>query len=232
KYPLKSITGFFAYKICCKSIEQISPQQIYANISIDELINQAKNDRSSSLVAMGYCQRPLKTEEQPLTCPSKRFSHDCYFIENFHRMPQLPPACSICQIEPIAESALNAGASFYIMTSAMDITRDVFMPALERQKFKSVIMFICPYSILPIALPLFICGIKFIIIPYATGDCQNYGDFVRADVGIKPKRTFALQSNYKMILDLLKRMDQNKNQSVDKFLTLKWKHIYFIEKLK
>ncbi|HEX9973074.1 MAG TPA: hypothetical protein VGD14_13470, partial [bacterium] len=49
KYPLKSITGFFAYKNFCKSIDQISPQQIYANISIDELTNRAKHDRSSLL---------------------------------------------------------------------------------------------------------------------------------------------------------------------------------------
>jgi len=215
KYPLKSLKGFLAYKKFCKSIDQIDPQQIYANISIEQLMNQAENDRSSFLVAMGYCQRPLKTGDQPLNCSSERFSHDCYFVENYHRTTQLPPACSICEIKPIAESAIHAGASFQIMTSAMDIARDIFLPALERQRFRYAIMFICPYSIFPITLPLFICGIKFMIIPYTTGDCRNYSDFVRADVGIKPKRTFPRKQNYELVLDLLKRLVQNRIQNGD-----------------
>lgn len=217
KYPLNSLKGFFAYKKFCKSIDQISPQQIYSDISIDELIKRTKNDRSSLLVAMGYCQRPLKTDNQPLNCPSKRFSHECYFVENYGRFAQTPAACSICEIKPIAESAIQAGASFHIMTSALDIAKYIFLPALERQRFRYVIMFICPYSILPIALPLFSCGIKFIIIPYATGDCRNYGEFVRADVGIKPTRTFPLKENYDLILDLLKRLNQKRIQDGDDY---------------
>ena len=106
----------------------------------------------------------------------------------------------------------QAGTSFHIMTSAMDIARDIFIPTLKKQRFRYAIMFICPYSILPITLPLFICGIKFMIIPYTTGDCRDYGEFVRADVGIKPKRTFPLQENYELVLDLLKRLVQKNVQ--------------------
>lgn len=212
KYPLKSLTGFLSYKKYCKSIDQIDPQQIYANISIEELMDQSKQDRSSLLVAMGYCQRPLKTDDQSLNCPSERFSHDCYFVENYHRTIQLPAACSICEIKPFAELTIKAGASFHIMTSAMDIARDIFLPTLERRRFRYAIMFICPYSISPITLPLFICGIKFMIIPYTTGDCRNYGDFVRADVGIKPKRTFSSRENFGLVLDILKAMGQGKNR--------------------
>lgn len=212
KYPIRSLKGFLVYKKYCKSINQIDPQQIYANISINEFINQSQKDRSSLLVAMGYCQRPLKTVDKSLSCPSERFSHDCYFVENYDQLIHMPSACSICKIMSIAESTLKAGASFHIMTSAMDIARDIFIPALERCRFRYAIMFICPYSILPITLPLFICGIKFMIIPYTTGDCRNYGEFVRADLGVKPKRTFALKENYELVLGLLKRMLQNKIQ--------------------
>ena len=204
KYPLKSLKGFLAYKKFCKSIDQISPGQIYANISIEQLMNQANNDRSSFLVAMGYCQRPLKTDDQPLNCPSERFSHDCYFVENYDRTIQFPSACSICEIKSIADLTLKSGASFHIMTSAMDIARNIFIPTLEKQRFRYAIMFICPYSILPITLPLFICGIEFMIIPYTTGDCRNYGEFVKADVGIKPKRTFSSKENYEWALNILK----------------------------
>ena len=158
---------------------------------------------------MGYCQRPLKAGDQPLNCPSKRFSHDCYFIENYHQATQTPPACSICEIKPIAELVIQAGASFHIMTSAMDIARDIFLPTLERQRFRYAIMFICPYSIFPITLPLFICDIKFMIIPYLIGDCRNYGEFVRADVGIKPKRTFPFRENFGQVLNILKVMGNN-----------------------
>lgn len=207
KYPLRSLRGFFAYRKFCKSIDQISPQQIYSNISIDEFLNQAKNHRSSLLVAMGYCQRPLKTEDQPLNCPSERFSHDCYFIGNYNQVSQIPPACSVCEIKPIADLTLKAGVSFHIMTSAMDIASDIFIPSLEKQQFRYGIMFICPYSILPITLPLFICGIKFIIIPFARGDCRDYGDFVRADDGIKPKRTFPLKLNHELVVQILSKLN-------------------------
>ncbi len=210
KYPLKSLIGFLAYKKYCKSINQISPQQIYSNISVDELMTQTRNNRSSLLVAMGYCQRPLKTDDQPQNCPSERFSHDCYFVENCHRKTQFPPACLICEMKPIAELTIKAGASFYIMTSALDIARDIFLPTLERERFRYAIMFICPYSILSITLPLFICDIKFMIIPYTIGDCRNYGDFVRADNGIKRKRTFSSNENLELILDLLKKLVLNR----------------------
>jgi hypothetical protein len=203
KYPLKSLKGFLAYKRFCKSIDQISSQQIYSNISIEELTHHAKNDRPSLLVAMGYCQRPLKTDDQSLSCPSERFSRDCFFVENYHQTTQFPSACSICEIKPIAESAIQSGASFHIMTSAKDIAWDIFIPALEKQRFRYAIMFICPYSILPITLPLFICSIKFMIIPYTTGNCRNYGEFVRADVGIKPKRTFPSKKNFELVLNIL-----------------------------
>jgi len=210
KYPIRSIKGFWAYRKFSKSINKINPQKTYSNITPNELIRETENARSSLLVAMGYCQRPFRISDQPLQCPSERFSHNCYFVENFNRNSQMPPACSICEIKYVAELALKIGALFYVMTSAMDIARDIFIPALERQRFKYTIMFICPYSILPITLPLFICGIKFIIIPYATGDCCNYGEFVRADVGIKPKRTFPSRENFEFVLNILKSMGQNK----------------------
>jgi len=227
QYPLKSLRGFRAYRKFCKTINQISPQQIYSNISTNELINEVQNDRSSLLVAMGYCQRPLRTEDQPLNCPSDRFSHDCYFVENYQRISQIPPPCTICEIKQIAELTLKAGVSFHIMTSAMDIARDIFIPVLEEQRFRYTIMFICPYSILPITIPLFICATKFIIIPYTIGDCRNYGDFVRADVGIKPKRTFPFNQNHELVLDLLKRIVQNNNQATDKFSTIRKRNVYF-----
>ncbi len=203
KYPRKSWRGLQAYRQFCQYISTISTNQIYTNCAESTLINAVQPDRSALLVAMGYCQRPLRTESQALACPSPRFSHQCFFIENFHRSTQHPPACSICEIKPIAEAAIHAGATFYIMTSARDIARDIFIPTLASQKFRYAILFLCPYSVLPIALPLFICGIQFLIIPYAMGDCRNYQDFLRADVGIKPKRTFPARHNFQTALNIL-----------------------------
>jgi hypothetical protein len=74
-------------------------------------------------------------------------------------------------------------------------------------------MFIRPYSILLIALPLSICGAKFIIIHCTTWDCRNYGDFVRTDMGMKPKRTFSSGENFKLTRNILKPMGQNKNKT-------------------
>ncbi len=230
KYPLKSLTGLLAYRRFCQSIDQISAHNVYSNPSIDDLMSQAKIDRSSFLIAMGYCQRPLKTDSQPMDCPSLRFSHDCYFVENHRRANRFPSACSICEIKSIAEAAIKADASFYIMTSALDIARDIFMPTLEKKWLRTAILFICPYSILPITLPLFICGIKFIIIPYVTGDCCNYADFVRADVGVKPKRAFSSGQNYDLVLDLLTKLTKENNPGNKEASVLKKGNIYSSER--
>ena len=58
------------------------------------------------------------------------------------------------------------------------------------------LLFICPYSVRPIALPLFICGIDFILVPFVSGACEDFGEFLRADKGIKDERTFVKSCNF------------------------------------
>ncbi|MDZ7333050.1 MAG: hypothetical protein ONB31_13835 [candidate division KSB1 bacterium] len=201
KYPAKTFRGLMIYRHFCRSLGTISPNKIYSNCSIQSIAYQLQRDPKRLLVGMGYCQRPIKTDVQPLACPSPRFSHNCSFIEHPGHN-QLLPACKICDIQPIAEAAIQSGAAVYIMTSAKDIAREIFLPTLAHGKYRAAILFICPYSILPIALPLMICDIQFLIVPYAIGDCRNYSDFLHADQGIKPKRTFPMRHKFELVLNI------------------------------
>ena len=68
------------------------------------------------------------------------------------------------------------------------------------------------------------------IIPFATGDCRNYEDFIRADVGIKPKRTFPLGQNYDLVLDLLAQLVRQNNMQIENASTIKNENIYSNER--
>jgi hypothetical protein len=139
------------------------------------------------LVAMGYCQKPLAPE-----CPVGRPNHDCLFLDRLDLDRERKghhPACEVCHIRTVGTQALRAGASMNIMTSALDIARDVMIPAVGPRRFHSVIMGICPYSVRVITLPLAMCGLEGYLFGYASGNCVTWEQWLRADEGIKFEQT-------------------------------------------
>lgn len=137
------------------------------------------------LIGLGFCLKPVDPADPDASCPSGRANHDCLYLER----GETRPACRDCAILEIGRSALEKGCPVYIMTSAKDIARDFMFPQLERRAFPSAVLLLCPYSIQAIILPLLICGVSTLLVPYSSGSCADYGQWLRADIGIKPERT-------------------------------------------
>jgi len=145
------------------------------------------------LVGLGFCQKPGDLGGRGPACPSGRFNHDCHYLEQLDAdrptagLQNL--ACQQCTIRILGAAALHAGASLYIMTTALEIAEDFLLPALTENHFVAALLTLCPYSAKPIALPLLICGLKAGIATYDQGACLDYDHWLRADRGDKPERT-------------------------------------------
>jgi hypothetical protein len=140
-------------------------------------------DSGRSIVGVGFCMKPL---DPP--CPSGRANHDCQYLER-GLAAEAPPACRLCAIREIGVMALDAGAAFYVMTSARDILLDVFMSALEQRRFSSGLFVMCRYSLRPFAVGLLASGIRGWLFPFDGGDCRDYRTWLEADRGIKDEQT-------------------------------------------
>jgi len=145
------------------------------------------------LVGLGFCQKPGDLEDWGPACPAGRFNHRCEYLEQLDadRPTNRPPhrACQHCTIQVLATAALRAGASLYIMTSALDLAEDLLLPALTERRFTAAVLTLCPYSVEPMALALLVCGLKAGIATYDQGACLDYNQWLRADAGDKRERT-------------------------------------------
>lgn len=191
KHPWRTWEGLQEYK---KLVRKGKNQGEVVNLSPGNRQNLSQKmirERHKSLVAVGYCQKPPKTTNQP-GCPSGRFNHNCLFLEeldlNSPRQPR-PIPCAKCSIKKMGVQALRLGLTFHIMTSAADIARDILIPSIARQQYKYGLFFLCPYSSEAFIFPLFTCRIEAFLIRYQSGNCENYSDFIAADVGNKLEQT-------------------------------------------
>ena len=157
---------------------------------------------SGSLVGVGFCLKPLSP-----ACPSGRPNHDCLFFES--AFEQAPTPCRDCLIRAIGERALASGSTLYVMTSARDILRDVLLPALERRRFRRAVLTMCRYSFEPIRLALTVCGVEAQLVPFLEGDCREYADWRRADIGDKPEQTILDQASIAELIEVLSSAAQD-----------------------
>lgn len=144
-------------------------------------------EKDNLLVAVGFCQKPLVPP-----CPAGRANHDCRYFDALDLRSEpgdFDPACAGCEVRKTGLLALEAGASMHVMTSALDIARDVLMPSGRKRRFSSVILSLCPYSVQAIALPLIICRLPGYLLGYASGSCANWEEWLQADGGIKLELT-------------------------------------------
>ncbi len=159
----------------------------------DEFVMQAATDGERLLVAAGFCQKPVSGVGGVHDCPAGRFNHDCLFLSrlklDLHGATPLPPTCAQCSIRVLGHAALQSGASFAVLTSALDIAHDILLPALKQGRFAHFLFAICPYSVEPMSLALVICGLEGYILSYDSGACATYTQWLRADRGDKPERT-------------------------------------------
>jgi hypothetical protein len=194
RHPLRTLNGLLAYR---RHFRQARPEggditSLYSGTEID-LKQEIIQTNGGLLVALGFCQKPLG--ESGAGCPAGRFNHVCHvlarddLLEIGDASKSLAPACRDCDLRTIGTLALQAGATTYIMTSAADIARHLFIPTLERNRFQNGLFILCPYSIPAMILPLLICGLQALLVGYSTGDCRDYDQFLLADEGAKDERT-------------------------------------------
>jgi len=76
------------------------------------------------------------------------------------------------------------------MTSAHDITNDLYLQAIKDNIARQGIFLLCPYSTEAFTWGLAISGIDGALITFCKGDCLNHQEFTQADIGFKDKQTF------------------------------------------
>jgi hypothetical protein len=212
RHPLRTLNGLLAYR---RHFRQACPEgditPLYTGTETD-LKQEIIQADGGLLVALGFCQKPLG--ESGAGCPAGRFNHVCHVLarddvlEIEDTSKRLPPACRDCDLRTIGTIALQAGATTYIMTSAADIARHLFIPTLERNRFQHGLFILCPYSIPAMILPLLICRIQALLVRYSVGDCQDYDQFLLADEGTKDERTFLNPATHAYVKNLLQNVAQ------------------------
>jgi len=90
-------------------------------------------------------------------------------------------------VRVIGREALRAGVSFNIMTTALDVARDIMVPAINNGGGRALLA-VCPITVEIAALPLLVCGIDFSFVTYKGGNCQDYASWLLADGGHKLER--------------------------------------------
>ena len=158
RHPLRTARGFRAY---WRMPESSSTEQRALSAARETAwLDHAVKDGERLLVATGFCQKPMRAANDTPDCPAGRFNHDCPYLADLDLEAPAPlhPACAICPIRTLGHAALQAGASFAILTSALDIAHDVLIPSLEEGRFTHVLFAICPYSLEPMSLAQLIGG--------------------------------------------------------------------------
>jgi hypothetical protein len=198
-HPVRTLKALARYRYFFPRDRGVLADKPVFNTTLEAFQKGMVKNRKKTLVAMGFCQRPIGTPEHPYICSSPRFSHDCsYYADDRNNA-----ACTLCDIKKIVDRVKKIDCHFYIMTSAMDIAGDILLPTLRKAKYRQAVFFICPYSIKPIVLPLLICDIDFLIIPFSSGSCMNYEDFIKADKGDKREQTSVREEHMELVSAML-----------------------------
>lgn len=194
RHPVQTVLGAWSYRRYVRPLRQTDSAPVGV---ASELTFHTELAEGNWLVGIGFCQKPL---EPP--CPARRFNHRCWLLEQLD-VARIPAACLACPIREVANHALPAGATLYIMTSAIDIARDMLLPAFGSPEFHRLLLVVCPYSAPPLALAMSICGLRGLVFAFSRGDCHDYAAWLGADKGMKQEQTFLSVSTQERLLALL-----------------------------
>lgn len=209
RHPVRTVQALLAYRHFYRHDHR---EETIINVGVERASNgQEETPPGQSgglLVALGFCQKPLGPPS--VGCPAGRFSHECTVMTRSDLLAaddgQLPRPCNDCDIRLVGAAALRAGATVYIMTSAADIARHLFIPMLEAERFGHGLFLLCPYSIPAMILPLLICRLPSSLVGYDEGDCRDYAEFILADEGTKDKRTWLQEDKHEAVLGYLQKV--------------------------
>jgi hypothetical protein len=205
RHPLRALRGVLAYARLAPKAGPGTTRLVQS--SEDAFLERAVGDGPRLLVGTGFCQKPLRAAGSAADCPAGRFNHACLYLARLELGAENPmlshAACAVCPVHVLGQAALRAGASFAVLTSALDIAQDILLPALEQRRFTRVLFAICPYSVQPMSLALLTCGLEGCLFPYASGACRDYEQWLRADRGDKPGCTVLAPGETSNLLKLL-----------------------------
>lgn len=197
RHPWRSLAGLWHYRQNVRHGRRVGYAPV-GQFSWEEFAAELAG--SEWVLGMGFCQKVL---DPP--CPAGRFNHRCWLLAD-PNTDRLPAACQQCQIGAVAMHALPAGATLHIMTSALDIGRDLLLPGLRSRSAKRVVLCICPFSVPPVTLAMTICGLRGLVLSYSGGVCKDFATWVRADEGFKPEQTHLACQSHDSLLALLDRV--------------------------
>jgi hypothetical protein len=208
RHPLRALQGLLAYRQFSRRGWQAGEiTRLYSGTEAD-LRRDIVGLDGGFLVALGFCQKPVGAPG--VGCPAGRFNHECRVLARDDilgiQAERLPTACRDCDVRLIGAAALRAGAAVYIMTSAADIARHLFIPTLEGGRFRHAVFLQCTYSIPAMVLPLLICRIRSLLVGYSEGDCRDYAQFLLADEGTKEERTTLNPTTRAHVVDFLQHI--------------------------
>ncbi|HPG38167.1 MAG TPA: hypothetical protein PLP19_05805 [bacterium] len=193
KHPRKTVRGFVRYQ---KLVRASNKNPLYGTIAYSALLEYlATTHRNPErfLIAPGFCMKPYDEEKNQCLCPAGHFNHRCIIAEQpgilVKKRVNWPIPCNYCSIGALVRIAAGIQADFYIMTSAIDIARDVFRPALQGHGARTGLFLLCPYSAEAFTFGLATSGIYGSLVTFCAGDCRNHAEFTSADIGIKNKQT-------------------------------------------
>ncbi len=187
QHPVRFWRGFRAYKHLVRTSNGFP---LSGTMTFDDLDCVQKQ---KFLIAPGFCMKPYDYEKGKSTCPVGHFNHECHLLNDItllQHKEKWPKSCSLCGIAPLAVDAVELQVDFYIMTSALDIARDVYLPALQNRGAQRGLFFLCPYSLEPFTVGMALAGMKGALVSFCQGDCKNHLEWTQADLGIKKNQTF------------------------------------------
>lgn len=207
RFPLQAARGIKHYK---GLVRQNHPKSLKGTLSQDDLFDFLhQNPQQKFLIAPGFCMKPYDSEHQQSMCPAGHFNHNCLLIENLSSST-LPAPCQQCGIAPLVQAAAKLGADVYIMTSALDIARDLFLPAMRTGEKYAGLFFLCPYSTEPFTFGLATAGIQGALVTFCHGACADHATWTRADKGVKNEQTFVKSQEFEHLLWNLEKISSGK----------------------
>jgi hypothetical protein len=202
-HPVKTLKGLIRYRtfLMTNSSSQDSLYRSPAENNV--LLKKMRGNPSNLLVGLGFCLKPFHSKKPNSSCPSGRANHDCIYLDK----GETRPVCSSCAIFKISVNSLERDFRVYIMTSAEDMARDFLIPQIVSEKFPLSLLFLCPYSVQAILPALFICGAESFFVPYSKGNCKNYEQWRKADLGHKEEVTELDSETWEKVLDIFEHTD-------------------------
>jgi hypothetical protein len=227
-HPVKATRGIFKYQ---KLVRKLNGDALLGTKKLDEISHSLKSGTiifSRFFIAPGFCMKPYDEAKRISNCPIGHFNHRCLVLENLSmfltEQQKWQQPCNECFLGTLAQLSVKLGANFYIMTSALDIARDLHLPAIKGNGAHSGIFLLCPYSTEAFSWGLATSGMDGSLITFCKGDCLNHEDFTKADIGIKEKQTFVEQTVFENLKTELENLAQSRDRKEEEHFHYNYKN--------